>query len=136
MPPSPRRRRKSKPSFEIPVGAGSPAEPVGWVYRAEEPVGQGPAVIPITSAAAAERLAAPVERPAPVAATKPAAMPFAPTPSGLKEPVVSARPYHPALVAAAGVFYMGAGSVALASLAALAVIGKPFKIAKGLFGVE
>ncbi len=29
-------RRKSKPKFEVPVEAGSPAAPVGWVYRTDE----------------------------------------------------------------------------------------------------
>jgi hypothetical protein len=34
--PAPRTRRKSKPKFEIPAEAASPATPVAWVYRKDE----------------------------------------------------------------------------------------------------
>jgi hypothetical protein len=34
--PAPHIRRKSKPKFEVPVEAGSPAAPVGWVYRTDD----------------------------------------------------------------------------------------------------
>ena len=32
----PRRRRKSRPAFEVPAEAGLQEAPVGWVYRADE----------------------------------------------------------------------------------------------------
>lgn len=128
MPPSPRSPRKGKPSFEIPADTGATEKPVEWVYRGEEPVAQTPpAVIPITSGSA-------LERPLPVAA-KPAAMPFTASGADLDSPDAPARPYHPALVAGAGLFYLGAGGVALVSVAALAIIGKPIRMAKGLLGI-
>lgn len=126
MPPSHRSPRKSKPSFAIPADAVSAEKPVGWVYRAEEPAAQTPVVIPISSAPG-------IESPAPVV-PQAAAMPAEPAPRA-GEPPVSARPYHPAMIAGAGLFYLGVGSVALVSLTAAALIGKPFRMAKGLLGI-
>ena len=127
MQPSPRSRRKSKPSFDIPVDAGSPGTAAGWVYRAEESAPQPSVVIPITAGPAIERTAPTAE--------KPPATPVAVTRGDMNAPARPARPYHPAMIAGAGLFYVGAGSVVLGALGAAAVIGKPFRVVKGWFGI-
>lgn len=114
---SPKKGRKSKPSFEVPAETESQSTAVGWVFRDEaEPLA---AVIPITSAAA-------VEKPA---------IQIAPSPAPAERPAVVERSYtHPLLIAGAGMFFVGVGTVGVATLLVLAATATPIHLAKRWFG--
>jgi hypothetical protein len=96
--PAPRTRRKSKPKFEIPAEAASPATPVAWVYRKDE-------VSPPPSSSAA---------PPPLVAA----------PHQTKARSKS----HPIEVAGVGLFFAGAATLGFVSLVALGLVAAPLGV--------
>jgi len=107
---APPARRKAKPKFEIPAETGLPEAPVGWVYRAEE----------VLSPSFAARKSK------------------SPQSGGTDAPRQreELEKKNPFVVAGMSLFFIGAGTVGLISVAALGVVSAPMRMAVQLMSSD